>query len=128
KDRRPKVRFCHEPVNLDAIRISENVYSLILDGRSYHVVVTTGNNSLSAVVDGTGFFQVAVLDPKKLRSQGSGFKTSDGLSAVLAPMPGKIVRLLVTVGESVQEGQGVVVIEAMKMQNELRALKAGTIE
>jgi biotin carboxyl carrier protein len=125
---RPQVRLCNEPVNLDVVRISENVYSLILDGRSHHVVVTAGNNSLWVIVNGARFFQAVILDPKELRNQGPGLKTSDGPSAVLAPMPGKIVRLLVAVGESVQEGQGVVVIEAMKMQNELRALKAGIIE
>ena len=47
---------------------------------------------------------------------------------VAAPMPGKIVKLLVREGETVSEGQGVIVIEAMKMQNELKAPRAGTVE
>ena len=48
--------------------------------------------------------------------------------AVLAPMPGKIVRVLVKTGDSVQAGQGLLVVEAMKMQNEIRAPKSGTID
>ena len=73
-------------------------------------------------------FEVVLRDPKRLR-KGSGFaEDSAGPMSVSTPMPGKVVKLLVQLGMAVQEGQGVVVVEAMKMQNELKAPKSGVVE
>ena len=114
-------------VDTDAAKISENVYSLIVNGHSYHVVISDVDQTLDIIVDGI-CFQAAVLDPRRLHGDASSSANLTGPSPVLAPMPGKIVRVLVAAGDSVKEGQGVVVIEAMKMQNELKASKAGKIE
>jgi biotin carboxyl carrier protein len=114
-------------VDVDVAKISENVYSLIFNGRSHHAVISVVDEVLEIVVDGI-CFQAAILDPKRLQNDASGIANLTGPSPVLAPMPGKVVKLLVAVGDSVKEGQGVVVIEAMKMQNELKAPKAGKIE
>jgi biotin carboxyl carrier protein len=67
---------------------------------------------------------VEVRDPRAISSQGkSGL--GEGRQTVNAPMPGKVVRLLVSEGDEVEAGAGLVVVEAMKMQNELKAPKAG---
>jgi biotin carboxyl carrier protein len=69
-----------------------------------------------------------LLDERKLRMRRAGGKFSlEGPQRIDAPMPGKIVRVLVKQGEAVAEGQGLVVVEAMKMENELKSPKAGTV-
>jgi biotin carboxyl carrier protein len=124
---RSRVFVGNQQVDADLAKISENVYSLILDGHSYHIVLALGDDSLCVIVDGT-CYNASVLDPKRLRSDPPTFANLLGPSPVVAPMSGKIVKVLVAVGDSVTEGQGVVVIEAMKMQNELRAPQAGKVE
>ncbi len=69
---------------------------------------------------------VEVFDPRNLRARKAGSATQ-GRHDVAAPMPGKVVRLLVTVGDAVEPGQGLVVVEAMKMQNEIKSRKAGRV-
>jgi biotin carboxyl carrier protein len=114
-------------VDADVARISENAYSLIVNGYSHHAVISEVDLTFEVIVDGI-CFQASVLDPRRLHGDASSSANLTGPSPVLAPMPGKIVRVLVAPGDSVRVGQGVVVIEAMKMQNELKAMKAGTVE
>lgn len=70
---------------------------------------------------------VTVVDPKRLRSAQSGSAHHSGAAEVVSPMPGKIVRVLVEAGARVEAGAGVIVVEAMKMQNEMKAPKAGVV-
>lgn len=124
---RLQVFLRNQSVDVDVAKISENVYSLIFNGHSHHAVISVVDEALEIVVDGIRF-QATILDPKRLHADASSSANLTGPSPVLAPMPGKIVRVLVAAGDSVKEGQGVVVIEAMKMQNELKAKKAGIVE
>lgn len=71
---------------------------------------------------------VKIFDPRKLRGSGSNHDNADGLAAVKTAMPGKVVRLLAAAGDAVEKGQGVVVVEAMKMQNELKSPKDGVVK
>jgi biotin carboxyl carrier protein len=73
-------------------------------------------------------FRIDVADERsrRLRAVAAGF-TAEGPQTIVAPMPGKVVKILVNVGDEVQEGQGLVVVEAMKMENELKSPKAGKI-
>jgi biotin carboxyl carrier protein len=72
-------------------------------------------------------YELTLTDPKRLRSaQASGAQNS-GAARIVAPMPGKVVRVLVEIGAEVEAGAGIVVVEAMKMQNEMKAPKAGTV-
>ena len=73
-------------------------------------------------------FSVAVRDPREWQRKRGGSVASEGRQQVLAPMPGKIVRVLVKAGDTIEAGQGILVVEAMKMQNEVRSPKAGKIE
>jgi len=79
------------------------------------------------VVAGTTRFTVTLTDPKRLHGATVSSAHTDEAARILAPMPGKIVRVLVGVGDQVEAGAGVVVVEAMKMQNEMKAPKAGTV-
>jgi biotin carboxyl carrier protein len=114
-------------VTVDVVELSEATYSLLIDGRSYDVTVGVAEKEYQVSVNGSQF-DVCLRDPRKFRKQTASGSDSAGPMPVAAPMPGKIVRLLVREGETVSEGQGVIVIEAMKMQNELKAPRAGTVE
>jgi biotin carboxyl carrier protein len=101
------------------------VYSVLIDGRSYDARVEETAGPLVVVIDGYRF-EVEVRDPRRLSRQ-SGGRGGEGVQTVAAPMPGKVVRVLVAAGETVAAGQGLLVVEAMKMQNEMKAARAGTV-
>ncbi len=98
------------------------MYWVRLGNRSFQVMRSASGQ---VVVDGQRL-DVEVYDPRNLRTSGRGASTH-GRQEIAAPMPGKIVRVLVAVDDVVEEGQGVVVVEAMKMQNEMKSPKAGTV-
>ena len=100
------------------------VYSVLMDGRSYEARVEEGPNALVVVIDGRRF-DIEVRDPRRLTRKAGG--AADGVQIVAAPMPGKVVRVLAAVGDEVAAGQGLLVVEAMKMQNEMKAARAGKV-
>jgi biotin carboxyl carrier protein len=89
---------------------------------------TPGPDGAVQVDVGQNSYEVKVIDPKRLRSSGSGTEHGDGAAEIRTAMPGKVVRLLIEAGAEVEKGDGIVVVEAMKMQNELKAPKAGTVK
>lgn len=101
------------------------VYSVLMDGRSYDARVEDAPDGLAVFIDGYRF-EVEVRDPRRLRRR-SGSRGGEGVQTVAAPMPGKVVRVLVQGGDAVEAGQGLLVVEAMKMQNEMKAARAGTV-
>lgn len=101
------------------------VYSVLMDGRSYEARVEEHPDCLVIVTDGYRF-EVEVRDPRRWSRKGAG-RGADGIQTVTAPMPGKVVRVLVAAGDSVEPGQGVIVVEAMKMQNEMKVPRAGKV-
>jgi biotin carboxyl carrier protein len=114
-------------VEADAIRISNGAYSILLAGRSLEVAAEETSNGLLMRANGREF-HVEIFDPRSWpRGRGGGIEL-EGRQQLIAPMPGKIVRVLVTAGQQVNAGQGLLVIEAMKMQNEIRSPKSGTVE
>lgn len=97
-------------------------YWVRLGDKSFRVTLgTAGSVTVNARA-----IAIDVFDPRDLRAAGRGGSTQ-GRQEVIAPMPGKIVRVLVNLGDMVEEGQGLVVVEAMKMQNEMKSPKAGTV-
>jgi len=101
------------------------VYSVLMGGRSYEARVEEHPDCLVVVIDGYRF-ETEVRDPRSWSPKTSG-RGGDGVQAVTAPMPGKVVRVLVAAGDTVEPGQGLVVVEAMKMQNEMKAPRAGKV-
>jgi biotin carboxyl carrier protein len=114
-------------VEANAVRISRGAYSILIGGRSLDV--TTEETSAGLLVRTEGReFHVQVIDPRSWqRGRGAGIEL-EGRQQLVAPMPGKIVRVMVTAGQQVSAGQGLLVIEAMKMQNEIRSPKSGVVE
>ena len=72
-------------------------------------------------------YEVTIVDPKRLRSAQNSDRHHHGVAEILAPMPGKIVRVHTEAGASVEKGAGVVVVEAMKMQNEMKSPRDGVV-
>jgi biotin carboxyl carrier protein len=100
-------------------------YSLLIDNRSYEVTVEENGEGFRVQV-GTEALQVQRLDPLRRARQGSG-PARASQTRVRSVMPGKVVRVLVEEGEQVSEGQPLIVLEAMKMENEVLAPFAGTV-
>lgn len=112
---------------LDVAAIQPNMLSLLVDSKSYEVKQESASGEVSIVV-GHRQFSATVRDPRSLRSRRRRDAGGSGPKKVSAPMPGKVVRVLVQIGEPVDAGQGVVIIEAMKMQNELKSPKKGVVK
>jgi biotin carboxyl carrier protein len=106
-------------------QVESGVYSVLLNGRSYEARVEQAEGGVAVFIDGHRF-EIEVRDPRR-RSRRTGGRELAGRLNVVAPMPGKIVRLLVMAGDTVAAGQGLLVVEAMKMQNEVKAPKAGRV-
>jgi biotin carboxyl carrier protein len=97
------------------------VYSVLVDGRSYEVRVDGANISVSQRT-----FRVELVDPRRWKRD-RNHRQTEGVQNIAATMPGKVVRVLVSPGDQVEAGQGLIVVEAMKMQNEMKAVRAGRV-
>jgi biotin carboxyl carrier protein len=82
-----------------------------------------GNKVREVRVDDT----IKIVDPKRLRSGQNSGGHHHGVAQIVAPMPGKVVKVQVEAGAAVEKGVGVVVVEAMKMQNEMKSPRAGVV-
>ena len=122
-----KCRLDGRELLLDVVSTQEGVLSLLLEGKSYAVKQETIGTETNVVI-GHERFNVAVRDPRSFRSRHRAGAGEQGVMKIKAPMPGKVVRILAAVGTQVEAGQSVVVIEAMKMQNELKAPKNGVVK
>jgi len=114
---------------LEAHQSAASVTLRIGDGKVFDCRVE-GKPSSGQSVDvfvGPRQYAVTLADPKRLRGAAVAGGQADGAARIVAPMPGKVVRVLVAQGAQVEAGAGVVVVEAMKMQNELKAPKAGVV-
>jgi biotin carboxyl carrier protein len=116
-----------QPLDADAAEVCPGVYSILLQGESFEVRVERVGAELRATANGREY-KIAIRDPREWKRNRAGAAEAEGRQQVTAPMPGKVVRILVAAGDQVQAAQGLMVVEAMKMQNEIRAPKSGKIE
>jgi biotin carboxyl carrier protein len=115
------------PVQLDAALIRPGVLSLLIESRVYDVRREKVGSEIHLWV-GNQRYAVELRDLRSLRNLKDGAGRQQGSSKLTAPMPGKVVRLLVNEKDKVEAGQGVVVVEAMKMQNEIKSPKKGIVQ
>jgi len=113
-------------VDVDAVVIRPGVLSLRVANQVYEVKCERVAGDLQLWVGSTSF-AAEVRDPRSLRGRSRG-KDDHGVRELAASMPGKVVRLLALEGSDVEAGAGVVVVEAMKMQNEIKSPKKGRIQ
>ena len=139
-----------ETLNLEITRDSNRVTANI-DGREYDLEVSEPEPNVflfkengkihefyvsSATAIGTptivssnrGDVEVTLIDPKRLRGSTAAAGSADGLAEVKTMMPGKVVRIILQKGDEVSKGDSVIVVEAMKMQNDLKSPKAGVVK
>jgi len=100
------------------------VYSILMDGRSYDAFVERTAAGMVVAVAGERF-EISVRDPRRWSPKSAA--AVSGMATLTSPMPGKVVRVLVSSGDTVEAGQGILVVEAMKMQNELKSPRAGKV-
>jgi biotin carboxyl carrier protein len=114
---------------LEARALRDGVYLLLTDGRVHECRVHRADATPGTleVTTNNRTYSVVLSDPKRLRGGGSRSVHSDAAAEIVAPMPGKVVRVLVEAGSEIEAGAGIVVVEAMKMQNALKSPKAGKI-
>ncbi len=113
---------------IDGRRLTGHMYSLIVENKSFTVDVAEKDDAYTVAYEGKSF-QVSVLDERKARRGGAGASLGGADEKdVCSMMPGKVVELLVQAGDAVEKDQGVIIIEAMKMENEIRAPVAGTVK
>ena len=123
-----KISLDGQPVQADAVEIAPNTFSILIDGRSYEIRVAPAPDGSLKVQAGLQEFTAAANDPRAWRGRKHGAAEAEGRQQIVAPMPGKVVRFLVQAGDAIEAGQGLLVVEAMKMQNEIRSPKSGTVE
>jgi biotin carboxyl carrier protein len=111
----------------DAVEVATGTYSVLIAGHSFEVRVEPAHGGLR-VYAGAREYRVNIDDPRAWRRRRGGALEAEGRQEVVAPMPGKVVRVLARQGDEVEAGQGLFVVEAMKMQNEIRSPKKGKLE
>jgi len=114
---------------LDAHEAAAGRYLLIFGSSVFDCRVEGQPESAKQVevVVGNTQHAITLTDPKRLRGAAGAGEHGHDVARIVAPMPGKVVRVLVTVGDQVEAGAGIVVVEAMKMQNEMKSPKAGAV-
>ena len=98
------------------------LYTVIIEGKVFQCTIE--NNDV--IINGKRI-PVSVADPKKFSHSAAANVQAGGRATLTSPMPGKVVRVMCAAGDEVIEGQGLLVVEAMKMQNEVQAPKAGNV-
>jgi biotin carboxyl carrier protein len=127
KPGRYSILFNGKKREIDVLRLANGSLSLLFENRSLLAEFDERHDGLQVLINGQAT-KVEALTESQLRQRAlSGGFVADGVQTITAPMPGKIVKILVKPGEAVKEGQGLVVVEAMKMENELKSPKDGVV-
>jgi biotin carboxyl carrier protein len=124
-DGRWDCRLDGKPVEIDAVLPRRDVLSILIHGKAYEIKRERSATDLHLWV-GSVRYGVQLRDPRSLRSR-AGADDGKGPRKLVAPMPGKVVRVLAPENSEVEAGQGVLVVEAMKMQNEIKSPKKGVV-
>ncbi len=117
-----------EMIEVDAALTARDVLSVLVGGDAFEVKRERSLQGELHLVIGSARYAVDVQDPRSLRTRRAAGGAEAGPQKLIAPMPGKIVRILVAVGDEVTAGQGIIVMEAMKMQNEMKSPKDGKVQ
>jgi len=126
KDGRYRIDVGDAVSEVDARQAADGIWSLLVDGAS-HVVDVSDRDGVSIVeVDGESY-HIRVEEETRYIIRTRGGKGGAVGQVLKAPMPGKVVHIAVEVGQAVKPGDGLIVLEAMKMENEFRATAAGTV-
>lgn len=117
------------PREVDFLHLGDSLYSIIIENQSYETVIEEDEATYEVLMRGHRY-PVQVMDERAqlLASRRGGLAAETGEISIKAPMPGLIVALPVSEGETVVAGQTVAILESMKMQNELKTPREGTVQ
>ena len=113
-------------IKVDARLIVPGILSLVIDGKQFRCILDRDVDGEGVILGGERT-SLSIADPRSLTANKGAAAGTGGPRQVKAPMPGRVVRVLAALGDEVVEGQGLIVIEAMKMQNELRSPRQGRV-
>lgn len=118
-----------EARQVDFQHISEALYSALINHKSVEALVERHEGRYQVLIEGE-LYAVEVLDERqqRLMSASSGFGAAQGEVTIRSPMPGLIIAVRVSEGEAVRKGQPLVVLESMKMENDIKAPRDGKVE
>ena len=114
-------------IEMNAVLARRDVLSILIDGKAYEIKREHAASDTHLWV-GSARYLAELRDPRSLRGRKGAGADDKGPKKILAPMPGKVVRMLVNQGQPVEAGQSILVVEAMKMQNEIKSPKKGTLQ
>jgi len=129
--RREKTWLCKvddQDIEVDAALTARDILSVLVGGKAYEIKRERSLQGDIHLIIGSARYAVDVQDPRSLQTRRAAGGVEAGPQKITAPMPGKIVRVMVAVGDEVKAGQGIIVMEAMKMQNELKSPKDGRVQ
>jgi biotin carboxyl carrier protein len=126
-DARWQCRLDGQEINVDASLVEPDVLSILIAGKAYEVKREHTATDMHLWV-GSARYAVELRDPRSLRSRRAGTAAEHGPKHLRASMPGKVVRVLLQEQAPVEAGQGILVVEAMKMQNEIKSPKKGIVQ
>lgn len=121
--------ICGRKYQLEVRKFDEQAMLLFESNRVFEFRINphqASHNVFDVTIRGNNHL-VTVIDPRRLRTDEDADRHHHGPAEITAPMPGKVVRVLVEAGEEVEVGAGLVVVEAMKMQNEMKSPRAGAV-
>jgi biotin carboxyl carrier protein len=122
-----RCRLDGKDVQVDGVLARHDVLSLLIEGKAYEIKRERTPTGLYLTL-AHGRYAAEVRDPRSLRGRKRRGGEDEGLKKLIAPMPGKVVRVLLRENAEVELGQGVLVVEAMKMQNEVQSPKKGVVQ
>lgn len=113
--------------NVDVVHSEHSIYSLILNGKSYEIDLDAKDGVYNILIKGEHYVVNVINEKKKELRTKSREHTVEGKQSIITEMPGKVVKILAQKGQEVKRNQGLIVIEAMKMENELKSPKDGKV-
>jgi biotin carboxyl carrier protein len=122
-----RCRLDGRDIQMDAALVRPDVLSVLIGGKAYEIkreFVVAGMHLWVGDVR----YAAELRDPRSLRGRRGAAANEKGPQKMLAPMPGKVLRVLIGEAQAVEAGQGIMVVEAMKMQNEIKSPKKGTVQ
>ena len=114
-------------VHVDAVKSGKTIYSILEDGKQFEVIIDENGPHGFDVLVGGQLFHLQALDERSRLLTNSAKVVATGPQRVESEMPGKVVKIAAPVGTRVAEGQGVVILEAMKMENEIKSPIEGVV-
>lgn len=127
KDGLYKISLDDDEYTVDSTVISENCLSLLVNGKAFTVYFAEANGKKYFSIGGEQFC-IEEAEAEASRASDAGSTAVDEAPVAASPMPGKVVKILVSLGDKVEQGQGLVIVEAMKMENEIKSPVKGIVE